>query len=104
MHSCLQCQCLLAIEPCLFVCATGSATVSKKARFPAYASHEELGQGLKKGRYFKGALRVNAHDRSQAYVTIPGLPSDLMIRARTYFVLQLIWLALEKNLQVNMLL
>ncbi|BDA45360.1 DIS3-like exonuclease 2 [Coccomyxa sp. Obi] len=60
--------------------SAGSATVSKKTRFPVYASHEELGQGLKKGHFFKGAIRVNAHDRSQAYVTLPGLPSDLMIR------------------------
>ncbi len=80
LHSCPQSQSLPAVQPSRFLRATGSATRSKKMRFPAYASHEELGQGLKKGRFFKGAIRVNAHDRSQAYVTIPGLPSDLMIR------------------------
>lgn len=53
---------------------------ARKMRFPAYASHEELGTGLKKGLYFKGPIRVNAHDRSQAYITLAGLPSDLMIR------------------------
>ncbi len=54
----------------------------RKLRYPAYSSREELGHGLKKGSYFKGPIRVNAHDRSQAYITLPGLPSDLMIRVR----------------------
>lgn len=58
----------------------------KKARFPAYASHEELGQGLKRGQYFKANLRVNAHDRSQAFATLPDLPSDLMIRVIPLFL------------------
>ncbi|KAL4419743.1 hypothetical protein ABPG75_006841, partial [Micractinium tetrahymenae] len=37
-------------------------------------------QGLKSGAYFRGVLRVNASDRTQAFCTLPGLPTDVFIR------------------------
>ena len=54
----------------------------RKQRYREHLSHEELGQGLKRGSLFRAPFRVNAHDRTQAFATVPGLPSDLMIRVR----------------------
>ena len=45
---------------------------------PAHAPQ----QGLKSGAYFRGVLRVNASDRTQAFCSLPGLPTDVFIRVR----------------------
>ena len=51
-----------------------------KQRFPHYLVHEDVGKGLKKGTLMRASIRVSMQDRSQAFATVPGLPSDLMIR------------------------
>jgi DIS3-like exonuclease 2 len=61
----------------------------RKQRFKEHLKHEELGQGLKRGSLFRAPFRSNAHDRTQAFATVAGLPSDLMIRVRTALPLPL---------------
>ena len=53
-----------------------------KQRFPHYLAHEDVGKGLKQGSLMRASIRVNMQDRSQAFATVPGLPSDLIIRVR----------------------
>lgn len=53
-----------------------------KQRYPQYLPSELVGQGLKKGALIRASIRINAQDRTQAFATVPGLPSDLMIRVR----------------------
>ena len=53
---------------------------ARKQRYKEHLGHAELAQGLKGGALLRAPIRVNAHDRSQAFATAPGLPSDLMIR------------------------
>ena len=53
-----------------------------KQRFPHYLAHEDVGKGLKQSSLMRASIRVNMQDRSQAFATVPGLPSDLMIRVR----------------------
>jgi len=51
-----------------------------KQRYPQYMAHDQVGQGLKKGVLIRATIRISAQDRSQAFATVPGLPSDLMLR------------------------
>ena len=51
-----------------------------KQRHPQYMAHDQVGQGLKKGVLIRTTIRISAQDRSQAFATVPGLPSDLMLR------------------------
>ncbi|KAF5827102.1 hypothetical protein DUNSADRAFT_1322 [Dunaliella salina] len=53
---------------------------SKYSRFPEYLPQEQLQIMFKRGLAFRGRFRVNAGDRNEAYVTIPGLPHDCMVR------------------------
>ena len=53
-------------------------------RFLQHLGHDELGKGLKQGVLLKTIMRFNAQDRQQAFATIEGLPSDLMIRVRSH--------------------
>ena len=41
---------------------------------------EDLQRAMKTGCVFRGLLRINAGDPREAYVTVPGLPSDMMLR------------------------
>ena len=43
----------------------------------------ELQRAMKLGHVFRGTLRVNAGDPREAYVTVPGLPNDVMLRNGT---------------------
>ena len=52
-------------------------------RFPQHLGHDDVGKGLKQGILLKTTIRFNAQDRQQAFATIEGLPSDLMIRVRS---------------------
>ena len=54
-------------------------------RFPQHLSHHDTGKGLKQGVFLKAVIRFNAQDRNQAFATIEGLPSDLMIRVRSLY-------------------
>jgi len=45
-----------------------------------YLDAVELQRGIKTGRLFRGRLRANVSDRREAYVTVPGLPHDLLLR------------------------
>ena len=58
------------------------ARTTRKARFAPHWEGPALQQGLKSGQLFRATLRVNPSDRSQGFVTIPGLPSDILIKAR----------------------
>ena len=53
-----------------------------KQRFPRYLAHGDVGKGLKQGSLIRASIRVNIQECSQAFATVPGLPSDLMIRVR----------------------
>eukprot|EP00200_Dunaliella_tertiolecta_P013933 CAMPEP_0202393696 /NCGR_PEP_ID=MMETSP1127-20130417/93044_1 /ASSEMBLY_ACC=CAM_ASM_000462 /TAXON_ID=3047 /ORGANISM="Dunaliella tertiolecta, Strain CCMP1320" /LENGTH=1176 /DNA_ID=CAMNT_0048996285 /DNA_START=55 /DNA_END=3585 /DNA_ORIENTATION=+ len=52
----------------------------KYCRFPEYLPQEQLQIMFKRGLAFRGRFRVNAGDRNEAYITIPGLPHDCMLR------------------------
>ena len=41
---------------------------------------EQLQSGLKLGHLFKGKLRLNMHNKKEGYVSIAGLPHDVLIR------------------------
>jgi DIS3-like exonuclease 2 len=65
----------------LWVAGVAGMGVRKlKLRYPEHMGQEELMRGLKRGLLFRASIRVNASDRSQAFATLPGLPSDVMIR------------------------
>ncbi|KAG2498028.1 hypothetical protein HYH03_003789 [Edaphochlamys debaryana] len=60
--------------------AEAVAREAAPARHAEHLSQEELQRGLKGGQLFRGKMRVNAGDRREAYVTVPGLPHDIMVR------------------------
>ncbi|KAG2422006.1 hypothetical protein HXX76_016332 [Chlamydomonas incerta] len=63
--------------------ARGKTAVAKEATPGRYAEHldqAELQRGFKTGQVFRGKIRVNAGDRREAYITIPGLPHDVLLR------------------------
>ena len=66
----------------------GGGGAAKKQRYKEHLGHAELAQGLKRGALLRVPIRVNAHDRSQAFATVPGLPSDLMIRVGGFLCLR----------------
>ena len=39
-------------------------------------------KGMKSGLLFKGELRVNPGDRKQGFVSVEGLPADVLIQVR----------------------
>lgn len=47
--------------------------------YPGYYSAFDASNGEKAGTLFRGSLRINAKKRTEAYVTIPGLPCDICI-------------------------
>ena len=49
-------------------------------RYSEHLSWEELQSGLKTMQLFKGVIRVNANDKSQAYLSLPGLTADIFIK------------------------
>jgi DIS3-like exonuclease 2 len=58
-------------------------TNSKAKRISYYEDHlspEELNRGLSSGALLQGQIRVNASDRTQGFITIPGLPNDIFIK------------------------
>ncbi len=71
---------------------SGSRRSSSKQRYPQYLPSEALGQGLKKGALIRATIRINAQDRTQAFATVPGLPSDLMIRVGHSLTYAVCWL------------
>jgi hypothetical protein len=40
---------------------------------------EEIKRGIEGGQYFEGLFRVNPNNRNRAFVSINGLPVDVMI-------------------------
>ena len=40
---------------------------------------DEIKKGIQEGRLFEGLLRVNPNNRNRAFVTIDGVPIDIMI-------------------------
>ncbi|GLC40378.1 hypothetical protein PLESTM_001055900, partial [Pleodorina starrii] len=62
----------------------GAAAANKDGQwFGVYYEHlsqEDLSRGLKSGRLFRGKIRLNPGKNTEAYVTVPGLPHDLLIR------------------------
>ncbi|KAF8411801.1 hypothetical protein HHK36_004360 [Tetracentron sinense] len=47
--------------------------------FAPHWSVEAVNEALKKGGAFKSSFRVNAHNRLEAYCTIDGVPTDVLI-------------------------
>jgi hypothetical protein len=52
---------------------------SARAPLPEHWRPEEISQGVKRGELFRAVLRVNAFKRMEAYVTIEGVGTDVMI-------------------------
>ncbi|CAM6089525.1 unnamed protein product [Calypogeia fissa] len=52
---------------------------SRSSHFNEHLSPEDAAQCLEDGTAFKGVLRVNPHYRSEAYVTLEGVPTDILI-------------------------
>ncbi|KAK9845283.1 hypothetical protein WJX81_002294 [Elliptochloris bilobata] len=59
---------------------SGRRSRSKRTRFAAHWERERLQAALKTGGAFRAPLRFNACDRTQAFATLPGLRSDIMVR------------------------
>jgi len=62
---------------------TGRRTSSSKKRRPRYEeywSQDQVDAGVSAGTVFVATLRVNPNDRSQAFVTVPGLTSDILVK------------------------
>ncbi|GIL48122.1 hypothetical protein Vafri_4822 [Volvox africanus] len=41
---------------------------------------QDLSTGLKSGKIFRGKIRINPGNVNESYVTVPGLPHDLLVR------------------------
>ena len=54
----------------------------RRIRYAPYWSQERLMKGIKSGLLFKGELRVNPGDRKQGFVSVEGLPADVLIQVR----------------------
>eukprot|EP00887_Chlorella_sp_A99_P000156 scaffold16.g156.t1 len=52
----------------------------RRALFSEHLRGADLQRGLKTGALFRAVLRVAASDRTQAYCTVPGLPTDIFIK------------------------
>jgi DIS3-like exonuclease 2 len=57
----------------------GNGRRRSKSRFPDYLSLEEVERGLKEGWLYKGSLRINPRRRSDSYVTVDGVPTDIYL-------------------------
>ena len=53
-----------------------NGSLRRKEHWP----QEDLQKGFKTMQLFRGVLRVNASDRTQAYVTLKGLSADVFVR------------------------
>jgi hypothetical protein len=77
---------LLSLHDVCLALAAGSGSRrrghsrGKKAHFVEYWKFDELVRGLKAGQAFRSTFRVNASDRTQAFATVEGLPSDVFIK------------------------
>lgn len=60
----------------------GSRARSKRPRFAPHWERERLQAALKSGGAHRAALRFSAADRAQAFATLPGLRTDVMVRVR----------------------
>ncbi|KAL9245534.1 hypothetical protein vseg_019176 [Gypsophila vaccaria] len=52
---------------------------SKRKCFEAHWSVESVKEALQRGYIFQAQMRVNAHNRLEAYCTIEGVPTDVLI-------------------------
>ncbi|GLI69509.1 hypothetical protein VaNZ11_014144 [Volvox africanus] len=48
--------------------------------YPEHMPQQDLSTGLKSGQIFRGKIRINPGNANESYVTVPGLPHDLLIR------------------------
>ncbi|KAF0692787.1 Aste57867_16162 [Aphanomyces stellatus] len=56
-----------------------SAKDTRKSVFEAHLSPKDAAEGLRSGKLLSGDMRVNKHNRNDAYVSIPGLEFDIYI-------------------------
>ena len=77
------------VKPCTiylcfhyFMSCTGSqsSAVNGSARRKEHWPQESLQKGFKSMQLFRGVMRVNASDKSQAYVTLKGLTADIFVK------------------------
>lgn len=54
--------------------------VNGGARRKEHWPQEDLQKGFKTMQLFRGVMRVNASDKSQAYVTLKGLTADIFVK------------------------
>lgn len=52
---------------------------NKQKRFDSHWSLDAVEEALERGEVFRATLRVNAHNRLEAYCTIEGVPMDVLI-------------------------
>uniref|UniRef100_A0A7C9EB15 DIS3-like exonuclease 2 n=1 Tax=Opuntia streptacantha TaxID=393608 RepID=A0A7C9EB15_OPUST len=52
---------------------------NKQKRFDPHWSLDAIKEALERGEVFQATLRVNAHNRLEAYCTIEGVPADVLI-------------------------
>ncbi|KAL3162257.1 hypothetical protein ABBQ32_009955 [Trebouxia sp. C0010 RCD-2024] len=57
-----------------------SPAVNGRSRRQEHWPQEELQKGFKTMQLFRGVLRVNAGDKTQAYATLKGLSADIFIK------------------------
>jgi len=60
--------------------STPKTRKTNKPDFVKYWEGLKLSQGLKRGMIFRGKMRINAFNRREGYVTLPGVPVDILIK------------------------
>ena len=55
-----------------------------RSRRQEHWPQEELQKGFKTMQLFRGVLRVNASDKTQAYATLKGLSADIFIKVWSF--------------------
>ena len=67
---------------------TSQAAAPERTRHSAYWPQDILQKGFKKMELFRGVIRINAGDKSHAYISLPGLSADVFVRvSATCFVM-----------------
>lgn len=57
-----------------------NSKAKKNSYYEDHLSPDELTRGISSGALLQGQIRVNASDRTQGFITIPGLPNDIFIK------------------------
>ena len=60
--------------------AEGSARAGPRRRYPPHWSKERVAAALESGEARVGRIRMNANNRREAYITLKGVPHDVLVQ------------------------